>query len=69
MYSVDLLIVAGQCLKLHAKAQVAADGNALLASHSDNGCSIVLKYLYGSSWSEVCTRGRRELDGIALRAW
>ena len=67
MYSLDLLIVACQCLKLHAKAQVAADSNALLARHGNNGCSIVLKYLHHSSWLEVCTRGSEELHGMRCR--
>jgi hypothetical protein len=43
---VDLLVVSCQRLELHAKAQVAADGDTLFASHGYDGCAIILENLH-----------------------
>jgi len=45
VYPVHLLVIRRERLELHAEAQVAADGHALLAGHRHNRRAIVLEYL------------------------
>ena len=45
VYLVHLLVVRCQSLKLHAKAEIAANCYAVLACHRDNSCPIILENL------------------------
>ena len=59
---VHFAVIGGQSLELHAEAQVTADGEALLASHRNDGRAVHLEDLHA-------TLDFYKTAGAMLRLW